>query len=103
VASSKRTNWRPYSHYYLSNLMDVPDRNNIAEYDVVTDNASIHTAAAVRALVENRGYNCLYLPRLSPLLNPIEEFWPKRKAGIRRTPLSADGQLSDRICESVNK
>lgn len=75
----------------------------MAEYYVVTDNASIHTPAAVRALVENRGYKCLYLPPLSPLLNPIEEFWAKGKAGIRRTPLSVDGQLSDRICESVNK
>jgi hypothetical protein len=29
--------------------------------------------------------------------------WAKATAGARRIPLSVDGQLSDSICESVNK
>ena len=92
-------------HYlaYLSNVMDVLDKNNMKGHYLVVDNAPIHTPATVRALIESRGYTCLYLPPYSPFLNPIEEFWAKVKAGIRRNGLSADDRLSDRICESVNK
>jgi hypothetical protein len=36
-----------------------------------------------------------------PFLNPIEEFWSKVKAGVRRNALTADDQLSDRICDTV--
>jgi transposase len=92
-------------HYlaYLSNVMDVLDRNNMKGHYLVMDNAPIHTPATVRALIESRGYKCLYLPPYSPFLNPIEEFWAKVKAGIRRNALRAEDRLSDRICESVNK
>ena len=65
------------------------------------DNAPIHTPLKVRELVERRGYKCLYLPPHSPFLNPIEEFWSKVKAGVRRNALTADNILSDRIRESV--
>jgi transposase len=54
--------------------MDVLDINNMTEYYLVMDNATIHTSAAIRALVENRGYKCLYLSPFSPLLKPIENF-----------------------------
>jgi transposase len=67
----------------------------------VMDNAPIHTPLKLRELVESRGYKCLYLPPYSPFLNPIEELWSKVKAGVRRTALTADDRLSDRICESV--
>lgn len=43
------------------------------------------------------------LPPYSPFLNPIEAFWSKVKAGIRRNALKADDRLTDRICDSVNK
>ncbi|KAI9267852.1 hypothetical protein BY458DRAFT_410652, partial [Sporodiniella umbellata] len=33
----------------------------------------------------------------------IEEFWSKVKAGVRRTPLTTDDCLTDRICESAGK
>jgi transposase len=68
---------------------------------LVMDNAPIHTPVKVRELIESRGYRCLYLPPYSPFLNPIEEFWSKVKAGVRRNSLTADDRLSDRICESV--
>ena len=64
---------------------------------LVKDNAPIHTPLKVRELVESRGYKYLYLPPHSPFLNPIEEFWPKVKAGVRRYALTADNILSDRI------
>ena len=68
---------------------------------LVMDNAPIHTPLKVRELVESRCYKCLYLPPHSPFLNPIEEFWSKVKAGVRRNALTADNILSDRIRESV--
>ena len=65
------------------------------------DNAPIYTPVKVHELVEGRDYKCLYLPPYSPFLNPIEEFWSKVKAGVRRNALTADDRLSNRICESV--
>jgi transposase len=88
---------------YISNVMDVLDRNNMKGHYLVMDNAPIHTPVKVRELIESRGYRCLYLPPYSPFLNPIEEFWSKVKAGIRRNTLSATDILSDRICDSVQK
>jgi DDE superfamily endonuclease len=86
---------------YISNVMDVLDRNNMKRHYLVMDNAPIHTPIKVRELVESAGYKCLYLPPYSPFLNPIEEFWSKVMAGVRRIALTADDQLSDRICEAV--
>jgi transposase len=86
---------------YISNVMDVLDRNGMKGQYLVMDNAPIHTPGKVRELVEGRGYKCLYLPPYSPFLNPIEEFWSKVKAGVRRNALTADDRLSERICESV--
>jgi transposase len=88
---------------YISNVMDVLDRNNMKGHYLVMDNAPIHTSVKIRELIESRGYRCLYLPPYSPFLNPIEEFWSKVKAGIRRNALSATDILSDRICDSVQK
>ena len=64
-----------YFLIYITNVMDVLDRNDIKRHYLVMDNAPIHTPAKIRDLVENRGYKCLYLPPYSPFLNPIEEFW----------------------------
>ena len=86
---------------YVSNVMDVLDKNNMQGYYLVMDNAPIHTPAKIRDLVESRHYKCLYLPPYSPFLNPIEEFWSKVKAGVRRNALTADDRLSERIYESV--
>ena len=82
-------------------MIDVLDTNEMKGHYLVMDNAPIHTPVNVRELVEGRGYKCLYLPPYSPFLNPIEEFWSKLKAGVRRNALTADDQLSDRICEAV--
>ena len=86
---------------YISNVMDVLDRNDMKGHYLVMDNAPIHTPVKVRELVEGRDYKCLYLPPYSPFLNPIEEFWSIIMAGVRRNALTADDRLSDRIGESV--
>src|ERR1700733_11532125 len=59
---------------YVSNVMDVLDKNNMQGYYLVMHNAPIHRPAKIRDLVESRHYKCLYLPPYSPFLNPIEEF-----------------------------
>jgi DDE superfamily endonuclease len=59
---------------YISNVMDVLDRNIMKGQYLIMDNAPIHTPVKVRELVESRGYKCLYLPPYSSFLNRSEEF-----------------------------
>jgi transposase len=51
---------------------------------VIWDNASFHQSPEFRALVESVGCKLIYLPVYSPDLNPIEKWWAKLKAWIRR-------------------
>jgi transposase len=88
---------------YLTNVMNTLDKNNIKGQYIVMNNAPIHKSKVIKTLVEERGHKCIYLPPYSPFLNPIEEFWSKVKAGVRRTPLTADDRLIYHICESAGK
>lgn len=51
---------------------------------VVMDNLSSHKGPWVRALIEGRGCELMYLPPYSPDLNPIEEAFAKLKALMRK-------------------
>ena len=51
---------------------------------VVMDNLSAHKGERVRALLEERGVELLYLPPYSPDLNPIEEAFAKIKNLLRK-------------------
>jgi transposase len=51
---------------------------------VVMDNVSIHKVAGVREAIEARGATLVYLPPYSPDLNPIEQFFSKLKALLRK-------------------
>jgi transposase len=51
---------------------------------VVMDNVSVHKVAGVREAIEARGAMLLYLPPYSPDLNPIEQFFSKLKAILRK-------------------
>ncbi|KAG1532924.1 hypothetical protein G6F51_012873 [Rhizopus arrhizus] len=92
-------------HYlaYLSNVMDVLDKNDMKGFYLVMDNAPIHKPATVRIFIEKRGYKCCYLPPYSPFLNPIELFWSKVKYGIKRNPFDTGDTLTPRIMESCSK
>jgi hypothetical protein len=57
---------------YLSNRMDLLNKNNMKGQYLVMDNAPIHTSLEVCDLVESRGYKCLYPPPYSPNLNLIK-------------------------------
>lgn len=51
---------------------------------VVMDNVSVHKIAGVREAIEARGAMLLYLPPYSPDFNPIEQFFSKLKAILRK-------------------
>ncbi|KAG0829986.1 hypothetical protein G6F18_008363 [Rhizopus arrhizus] len=93
----------PASRAYLSNVMDVLDKNDMKGFYLVMDNAPIHKPATVRIFIEKRGYKCCYLPPYSPFLNPIELFWSKVKYGIKRSPFDTGDTLTPRIMESCSK
>ena len=66
---------------------------------VLADNLPTHKLDAVRAAIEARGANLLFLPAYSPDDNPIEEFFAKLKSVVRRLePRSADA-----LDDAVNK
>ena len=87
--------------HIISNIMDVLDRNGMNGQYLAMDNAPIHTPAEICDLIESRGYKCLYLPPISPFVNPIEEFWSKLKLVLEEVHCLRLNILSDRICESV--
>jgi putative transposase len=51
---------------------------------VVMDNLSSHKAKAVRLALRRVGAKLLFLPKYSPDLNPIEQFFAKLKHHLRR-------------------
>ena len=51
---------------------------------VIMDNVGVHKVAGVRDAIEARGAVLLYLPPYSPDLNPIEQFFSKLKAVLRK-------------------
>lgn len=51
---------------------------------VLMDNLPSHKVAGVREAIEAAGATVRYLPRYSPDLNPIEQFFAKFKALIRK-------------------
>ena len=51
---------------------------------VIMDNVSVHKVVGVREAIEARGAILRYLPPYSPDLNPIEQFFSKLKAILRK-------------------
>jgi transposase len=51
---------------------------------VMADNLSSHKVAGVREAIEEVGATLRYLPPYSPDLNPIEKFFSKLKALLRK-------------------
>jgi transposase len=85
---------------FVKSVIDVLDANGMHGRCLIMDNALIYTAETVEAIV-SRGYEPMFLPPYSPFLNPIEEFWSKLKAGVRRNKLDKEDSLSPRILESA--
>ncbi|KAG2217446.1 hypothetical protein INT45_009645 [Circinella minor] len=92
-------------HYieFLEVLMGVLKENGMDGRTLIMDNASIHKTPEVMEAVRKQGFEILYLPPYSPFLNPIEEFWSKLKAGVKRHLLTSDDTLLLRIIDSGNQ
>lgn len=64
---------------------------------VVLDNLPAHKVAGVREAIRAAGASLLYLPAYSPDLNPIEQFFAKLKALLRKAATRTRGALWDTI------
>jgi len=62
---------------------------------LVIDNAGIHKAPEIKAMVEARGMRLVYLPPYSPDFNPIEEAFSSMKAWIRRNRDHVRAEMAD--------
>lgn len=62
----------------------------------------IHTHGDIQAYVEQRWYDCVYLPPYSLELNPIELFWSVYKGRLKREKLLDEETLTSRIWEGYN-
>ena len=51
---------------------------------VIWDNATFHQSKQIKTFIENAGCQLIFLPPYSPNFNPIEKYWAKLKADIRR-------------------
>jgi len=49
------------------------------------DNAKIHLGEMVREAIEKAGATLIYLPPYSPEFSPIENFWSKVKAILKKS------------------
>lgn len=66
---------------------------------VIMDNLSSHKVAGVREAIEMRGAFLRYLPPYSPDLNPIEQFFSKLKAVLRKLAKRTIPSLWDAVGE----
>ena len=64
---------------------------------VVMDNLGAHRPKRVRELIEERGYELLYLPAYSPDYNPIEEVFAKIKNLLR----NAAARTKEALVEAI--
>ena len=70
---------------------------------VVMDNAKIHLGEEIRVLIESAGAKLIYLSPYSPEFNPIENFWSKIKASLRKLKARTYKDLLNAIIDSMSK
>jgi transposase len=64
---------------------------------VIMDNLGSHRSQAVRRAIRAAGARLLFLPKYSPDLNPIEQFFAKLKHWLRK----AAQRSSDAVCDAI--
>ena len=64
---------------------------------VIMDNLGSHKAKAVRNAIRRAGARLLFLPKYSPDLNPIEQFFAKLKHHLRRD----QPRSRDTVCQAI--
>ena len=70
---------------------------------VVTDNLASHKVAGVREAIEAAGAELRYLPPDSPDFNPIEQFFAKLKALLRKAAARTVEALIAAIAEVLTE
>lgn len=65
------------------------------------DNAKIHQGEMVREVIEKAGAKLIYLSPYSPEFSPIENFWSKVKAILRKTAAKTYKDLIDGITDAM--
>jgi len=66
---------------------------------VILDNLGSHKVAGVAEAIRGAGASVLYLPPYSPDLNPIENFFAKLKAWLRKAAKRSTGTLWEEIAQ----
>jgi len=69
---------------------------------VIMDNLPAHKVAGVREAIEAAGARLLYLPPYSPDFNPIEKFFAKLKALLRKAAARTIPDLWQAIAEALD-
>ena len=69
---------------------------------VVMDNLGAHRPKRVRELIEERGWELLYLPSYSPEYNPIEEAFAKIKNLLREAAARSKEALVETIAAALS-
>ena len=64
---------------------------------VIMDNLGSHKGQAVRRAIRAAGARLFFLPKYSPDLNPIEQFFAKIKHWLRK----AAGRTVDAVCDAI--
>jgi transposase len=70
---------------------------------VVMDNLSSHKVKGVREAIEAAGATLRYLPPYSPDLNPIEQFFAKLKALLRKAGARTIEALDQAIADALTR
>jgi transposase len=70
---------------------------------LIMDNAPIHTGKIIGEMIEERSYNCIYLPPYSPELNPIEQFWSVVRSSVKREFILKKDTIPQIIAEASNQ
>jgi transposase len=66
---------------------------------VIMDNLGSHKGHAVRQAIRQAGAKLLFLPKYSPDLNPIEQFFAKLKHHLRAAQQRTKEALSDAVAD----
>lgn len=82
-----------FESYLKSDLLPTLSPDDI----VVMDNMRSHHAKVVKALLDEKHIQYLYLPPYSPDYNPIEKMWSKIKANMRKQKVRAAALLPEAI------
>ncbi len=66
---------------------------------VIMDNLGSHKGKAVRRLIRSAGAKLFFLPKYSPDLNPIEQFFAKLKHFLRK----AAARTVEAVCLAIGE